>query len=165
MYDSLYGQATRLTPPRLTKRTVKTGTSIYQQRSTSATRNDRPAAFKRLDRPQLLATIVQLHPTTRPTSATSNDRPAAFYDSTDSHPHQTSSCISTTRPTPATLIEHPAAHIYDSTIPAIDITHLAEDPNTTATDFTYTFVNLTINLTITSPLFPSLSLAVITRTH
>ena len=32
-----------------------------------------------------------------------------------------------TRPTPATLIENPAAHIYDLTIPAIDLTHLAED--------------------------------------
>ena len=50
-----------------------------------------------------------------------------------------------TRPSPATLIEHPAARIYDSTIPAIDITHLAEDPNTTATDFTHALVNTTIN--------------------
>ena len=89
--------------------------------------------------------IVQLHPTTRPTSAFRYDRPTAFYDSTDGYPHQTSSCISTTRPTPATLIEHPAAHIYNSTIPAIDITHLAEDPNTTATDFTHAIVNTTIN--------------------
>ena len=67
---------------------------------------------------------------TRPTSASCNDRPTAF---------------DSTRPMPATLIEHPAAHIYNSTIPAIDIAHLAEDPNTTAMDFTYTFVNLTIN--------------------
>ena len=43
----------------------------------------------------------------RPTSATRNDRPTEFNDSTDSYPHQTSSCISTTRPTPATRIEHP----------------------------------------------------------
>ena len=143
MYDSLYGLATRSTPPQLTQRTVKTGSSIHQLRLTSASRNDRPAAFNdptnlsfllrsssciiRLDRPQLPATIVLLHPTTRPTSASRYDRPAAFNDSTDSYPHQTSSWISTTRPTPATLIEHPAAHIYDSIIPAIDITHLAED--------------------------------------
>ena len=128
MYDSLYGLANRSTPPRLTQRTIETGTSIYQTRPTSASRNDRPAAFndstdlsfsqrsssciQRLDRPQLLATIVKLHSTTRPTSA---------------YLHQISSCISTTRPTPATLIKHPAVHIYDSTIPAIDITHLAED--------------------------------------
>ena len=161
MYDSLYGLATRSTPPRLTQRTVKTGTSIYQPRPTSASRNDRPAAFDdstdlsypqrlssyilRLDRPQLPATIILLHPTTRPTSASRYHRPAAFNDSTDGYPHQTSGCISTTRPTPATPIEHPAPHIYDSTISAIDITYLAEDPNTTATDFTHTFVNLTIN--------------------
>ena len=96
-------------------------------------------------RPQFPATIVQLHPTTRPTSTSCYNRPAAFYDSTNSYPHQTSSCISMTRPTPATLIEHPAAHIYDSTIPAINITHLAEDPNTTTMDFTHTFVIPTIN--------------------
>ena len=49
-------------------------------------------------------------------------------NSTDrSFPLRLSSCISTTRPTPATLVERPAAHIYDSTIPAVDIIHLAED--------------------------------------
>ena len=101
----------QIDPPRLTQRTVKTGTSIYQPRPTSATHNDRPAAFndstdlsytqrssnctQRLDRPQFPATIIQLHPTTRPTSATSND--------------------------------HLAAPIYDSNIPATDITHLAKD--------------------------------------
>ena len=154
MYDSLYGLATSSTHLRLTQRTVKTRTSIYQTRPTSAPRNDRPAAsydstdlsfpqrstscIQRLDRPQLPATIIQLRSTTRPTSASRNDHPAAFYDSTDWYPHQTSSCISTTRPTPAALIEHPAAHIYNSTVPAIDITHLAEDPNTTTTDFTHT---------------------------
>ena len=114
--------------PRLTRRTVKTETSISTSRLTSASCNDYPAAvndltdlscpqrssscIQRLDRPQLPATIVQLHSTTRPISA---------------YPHQTSSCISTTRPTPANRIEHPAAHVYDPTIPAIDITHLAED--------------------------------------
>ena len=129
--------------PRLTQSTVKTGTSIYQPWPTPATRNDHPPAFndstdlsfpqrsftciQRLDRPQLPATIIQLHSTTRPTSASRYNRPAAFYDSTDCYPHQTSSCISTTRPTPATLVERPIAHIYNSTIPAIDITHLAED--------------------------------------
>ena len=44
---------------------------------------------------------------------------------------------------PATHIEYPAAQIYNSTIPVIDITHLAEDqiqpPRTL-----HTFVNLTI---------------------
>ena len=72
--------------------------------------------------------IVQLHPMTRPTSASRYDHPATFYNSADCYPNQTSSCISTTRPTPA-----------------IDITHLAEDPNTTATDFTHTLVIPTIN--------------------
>ena len=127
----------------------------------SASRNNRPAAFndsadlsflqwsssciQRHDRPQLPTTIVQLHLTTRLTSASCNNHSAALYDSTDSYPHQTSSCISTTRPTPATRVEHPAVHIYDSTIPVIDIIHLAEDPNKTVTDFTHTFVIPTIN--------------------
>ena len=44
-YDSLYELATKSTHPRLTQRTVKTGTLIYQTRPTSATCNDRPAAF------------------------------------------------------------------------------------------------------------------------
>ena len=109
----------------------------YQQRSSSC--------IQQLNRPQLPAMIIQLYPTTRPISASRYDRPAAFSDLTDNYPHQTSSCISTTRPTPATLTEHPTSHIYDLTIPVIDITHLAEDPNTTATDFTHTFVILTIN--------------------
>ena len=92
----------------------------------------------------------------RPTPASHNDRPAAFDDSIDlSYSHQTSSCISTTRPTPATLIEHPAVHIYDSTIPAIDITHLVEGSNTTATDFTHTFVNLTINCRFSYICYPA----------
>ena len=70
--------------PRLTQRTVKTGISIYQPRPTSATHNDCPAAFNdsidlscpqrssscilRLDRPQLPATIVQLHSMTQQTA-------------------------------------------------------------------------------------------------
>ena len=52
---------------------------------------------------------------------------------------------STTRPTSATCNIRPATHIYDSTILATDITHLAEDTNTTTTIFTYTFVIPTIN--------------------
>ena len=80
--------AVRASNPRLTQRTVKTGTSINQPRPTPATRNDRPAAFNdstnlsfpqrssscilQLNWHQLPATIVHLHPTTRPTSATSN---------------------------------------------------------------------------------------------
>ena len=108
MYDSLYGLATRSTPP-VNPTTVKTRTSIYQPQPTSATCNDRPAAFnnstdlnfpqrsfsciQRFDWSQLPATIIQLHSTTRPTSASRNDRPAAFYDSTNtSYPHQISSC-------------------------------------------------------------------------
>ena len=136
MYDSLYGLVTRLTPTRLTPRTVKTGTSIYQ---------------------------------TRPTSATRNDRPAVFYDSTDSYPHQTPSCVSTTRPTLATLIEHLAAHIYDSTIPAIDITHLAEDqiqpPQTLHTRCNSDNKSSLLLYLLSRLCFPSLLLAVITRTH
>ena len=78
---------------RLTQRTIKTAISINQPRLTSVFCNDRPAAFndstdlsfpqrsssciQQLDRPQLPATIIQLHPTTRPTSATSNDHLAA----------------------------------------------------------------------------------------
>ena len=61
-----------------------------------------------LNRPQLPAMTVQLHPTPRLISA---------------YQHQTSSCISTTRPRPATLVERPAVHNYNSTIPAHDITH------------------------------------------
>ena len=76
----MYGLATTSIHLRLTQRTIKTGTSIYQSRPTSATRNIRPVA-----------------------------------------------------------------HIYDSTIPATDITHLAEDTNTTTTIFTHTFVIPTIN--------------------
>ena len=102
-----YGLATTTRPY---QRNVKTGTSIYQ----------RPT-----DRPHLLATTIQLYPTTRPNSA---------------YQQQTSSCISTTRPTPATLVERPAAHIYNSTIPADVITHLAEDHIQLARTFTYTFV-------------------------
>ena len=93
MYDSLYRLATRSTPPQLTQHTVKTRTSIYQPRPTSATRNNSLAAFndltdlrfqqrsssciQQLDRPQLPAMIIQLHPTTRPTLATSNNHLAA----------------------------------------------------------------------------------------
>ena len=119
----------------------------YPQRSSSC--------IQRLNWPQFPATIVQLD----------------FYDSADLSFLQrssscilrldrlqlpSSSCISMTRPTPATLIEHPAAHIYDSTIPAINITHLAEDPNTTAKDFTHTFVILTIKSSLLLDLLPRL---------
>ena len=79
--------------------------------------------FTSHDRPQLPATIDQLHSTTRPTSASRNDRPAAFNDSTDlSFPQRSSSCIqrldrpqlpatidqphSTTRPTSASRYVH-----------------------------------------------------------
>ena len=92
-----------------------------------------------------IATIVQLHSTTRPTSAAHNDCPAAFNNSTDlslptsniqlylhdstyaSYPHRTSSC----------------AHLR------LDHTSYRHHPsswrsNTTATDFTHMFVIPTI---------------------
>ena len=81
--------------------------------------------YQSLDRPKLPATTIKLHSTTRPISA---------------YPHQTSRCISTTQPTPATLVERPAAYNYKSTIPANDITHLAEDHIQPPRTFTYTFV-------------------------
>ena len=85
-------------PPRLSQCTIKTGTSIYQPRPTPATRNDRPVAPLRLDRPQLSATIVWLH----------------LYDLTNiSYPQHSSRCTSATRPTPATCNDRPPA-AYDS---------------------------------------------------
>ena len=67
---------------------------IYQPRPTPASCNDRPAALQRLNRPQLPATIIQLHSTTQPTSASSYDHPAAFYDSSElSFQLRSSSCI------------------------------------------------------------------------
>ena len=101
--------------PRLTQRTLKTEISIYQTRPTLATRYDRLAAFndstdlsfpqrlssciQRLDRPQLPATMVQLHSTTRPTSAPRNGHYAASYDSTHiGYQQRSSSCFSSTRP-------------------------------------------------------------------
>ena len=108
-------RASNQTHTRLTQRTVKTGTSIYQPRPTSATRNDHPATFndstdlsypqrsssciQRLDRPQLLATIVHLHSTTLPTSASRNDHQAASNDSTHiGYQQRSSSRFSSTRP-------------------------------------------------------------------
>ena len=110
--------------PRLTQRTVKTGTSIYQTRPTSTSRYDRPAAFndstnlscpqrsfssiQRLDQSQLPATIVQLHSTTRPTSTSCYDRPAAFNDSADlSCPQRSSGCIQRLDRRQLTHIKHP----------------------------------------------------------
>ena len=131
-------------------------------RPTSATRNDRPAAFndstdlsylqrssrciQRLDPHRLPATIIQLHSTTRPTSATRNDRPAAFNDSTDLS-------------LPASNIQ---LYFHDSTYVSYphrtsSCAHLRLNhtsyrhhpsswrPITTATDFTYAFVIPTIN--------------------
>ena len=62
---------------RFTQRTVKPGTSIYQPRPTSATRNDRPAAFYDSTDISYLQQLSSCTSTTRPTSATSNDRLAA----------------------------------------------------------------------------------------
>ena len=117
-----YGLATTTRPY---QRNVKTGTSIYQ-RPTYLSCPQRPSSC--IQRPhwyQLPATTIQLHSTARAISA---------------YQHQTSSCISTTLPTPATLVERPAAHIYNSTIPANDITYLAEDHIQPPRTFTYTFV-------------------------
>ena len=105
---------------------------------------------QRLDRPQPPAKTVQLHPTPRLISA---------------YQLQTSSCISTTRPTPATLVERPAAHIYNSTIPADDITNLHH--HTTAADIYIHVYNsgnkiVTFVVSVILPFcLPSLSLAVI----
>ena len=91
-----------------------------------------------------------------------NNRPIAAYQ------HQTSSCISTTRPTPATLVERRAAHICKSTIPADDITHLAEDHIQPPRKFTYTFVIPAIKSSLLLYLLSrllSLPLAMHTRRH
>ena len=114
MYDSLYGLATRSTPPRLSQRTVKTGTSIYQPRPTSASRYNRPAAFYDSTNRQLPTSNIKLylHDSTLRQLPSSNIQ----------------LCTSTTRP-------------YQlSTSP-----HLAEDPNTTTTDFTHTVIIPKIN--------------------
>ena len=127
MYDSLYGLATTTTlPPPLTQRTVKTVTSIYQPRLTSATRNNRPAAFNNLTDLSFLQWLSSCTSTTQLTSATRNNCSAAFNNSTDlSYPQQSSSCILwldrhqlhstitqlhfTTRLTSATSSDRPAA--------------------------------------------------------
>ena len=98
----------------------------------------------------------------RPTSASSYDHPAAFYDLSDlSFLLWSSSCIlrlvqpqlpatilhllqRPDQPTPATRNQHQAALTYVSTIPATNVTILAEDhirPSRTL----HTFVDLTIN--------------------
>ena len=61
MYDSLYGLVSTSTLLRLTQRTVKTGTSIYHPRPTSATSQRSSSCNLRLYPHQLPATIVQLH--------------------------------------------------------------------------------------------------------
>ena len=87
---------------------------------------------------------IDTTPVNTTTSATRNDRPAAFNDSTDlSFPQRSSSCIlRLDRPQlPATIVQ---LRKY-STIPATDITHLAEDTDTTTVNFTHALVNMTIN--------------------
>ena len=83
--------------------------------------------FTNHDRPQLPATIVQLHSTTRPTSPSRNNCPAAFKDSTDlSCPQRSSSCIlRLDRPQlPATIVQ-----LHSTTQPtATCIKHLAVSP-------------------------------------
>ena len=86
-------------------------------------------------------------PTTRPTPATRNNRlPALLL--LDQHQLPVTIIqlhLSTTRPTSATRDDRPATHTFDSTIPATDITHLAEDTNTTTPNFSQALVNTTIN--------------------
>ena len=144
----------------------RTSSCTSTTRPTSATRNTRPATpiYDSINI-SYMKQSSSCTSTTRPTSATRNDRPAAhIYDSTNiSYPRRSSSCThlqldqhqlpttihqlhtSTTRPTSATRNDRLAAHIYNSTIPATDITHLAEDTNTTTTNFTHAFVNTIIN--------------------
>ena len=121
----------------------KPGHRFTNDQPTDISCPQRPSScIQRLDRPQLPATTIQLHPTTRPVSAARNDHPAASTTRLISaYQHQTSSCISTTRPTPATPVERPAAHIYNSTIPAIDDTYPSWRPHTTAKDIYILFCN------------------------
>ena len=71
-----------------------------------------PSCIHRLDRPQLPATIVQLHSTTRLTSATRNDRPAALKQlDRPQLPATIDQRHSTTRPTPAASNDHLAASL------------------------------------------------------
>ena len=119
----------QINTPRLTQLTIKTGISNYQSRPTSATHNDCPAAFNNstdLSFPQRSSSCIQ-----------QLDQPQLPTTIIQLHP--------TTRPISATSSDHLAAHIYDSTIPATDILHLAEDTNTTNTNFTHALVNTTIN--------------------
>ena len=113
--------------PRLTQRTVKTGTSTYQPRPTSATRNDRPAAFNDSTDLSFLQWSSSCTSTTRPTSASCNDHPAASYDSTDlSFLQRSSSCIlRLDRPQlPATIVQ-----LHSTTQPTTTrIKHLAVSP-------------------------------------
>ena len=89
-YNSQYGPTTKSTPPRLLSNRdidlpTTTDTSFLRWPS---------SCILRLIRPQLSATIIQLHSTTQPTSAFSYDHPAAFYHSTDlSFQLRSSSCI------------------------------------------------------------------------
>ena len=117
---------------------------------TSASHNDHPAAFNDLSIP---TTILQLHSTTQPTSAYPQRSSSYFHDLTyASYPHRTSSCTHL-RLNHTSYWHHPSSW----------------RPNTTTTDFTYTFVILTINrhfcCSVILPLFPSLSLVDTTRTH
>ena len=126
MYDSLYGLATRSTPP--VNPTYCQNQDIDLPNTTDLSFLQRSSScIQRLDRPQLPATIVQLHSTTQPTSATCNDRPAAFNDSTNlSYTQRSSSCIlRIDRPQlPATIVQ-----LHSTTQPtATRIKHLAASP-------------------------------------
>ena len=92
MYDSLYGLATRSTHPRLTQRTVKTGTSIYQPRPTSTPRNDHPAAsYDSTDLSFPLRSSSCILRFNRPLPASNIE--LYLHDSIyASYPHRTSSC-------------------------------------------------------------------------
>ena len=134
----------QIDPPRLKQRTVNTGISIYQPRPTSTSRYDPPAAsydstdlsfplwssscILRLDRPQFPATIIQLHSTTQPTA--SRIKHLAVSPRFDLRQPPSSNIQLSTSTTRLTRYWHPPSNWR---------------PNTTATDFPHTFVNLTIN--------------------
>ena len=109
--------------------------SVTQQTSDSC--NDRPAALQQLDRPQLPITIIQLH-FNNSTDLSYSPRSTSCIQRLDQHqlPATIVQLHSMTRLTSASRNDRPAI-FYDSTIPATNITHLAEDTNTTTTNFTH----------------------------
>ena len=188
-----YGLANRSTHPRLTQRTVKTGISIYRPRcsynAAFSPRND--SLLRTVLALQQLSHVTTrcygLATTTRPYQRNVKTRTLIYKRPTDlSCPQRPSSCTQrldhsqltsikhlavSPRLDPATLVERPAANIYNSTIPANDITHIAEDHIQPPRTFTYTFVIpankiVTFVVSVILPLcLPLLSLAVTTHTR